>query len=315
MDAADGAGAIGIVNRSLGPDQDDRDPADRTYLSSLRFPAPGALGGMDGVFRSPARLPHGKLLVSCDLDATNLMAGPFDFDLCHVDPDSGVVVSVGGTPGRADVEAVAVYARAQHGVFESRPDEANGATRIAQNENDAVVHYLDFPLLATLLFSNTRQGRPIDARVHGFDVLQPEAPPSNTTNFAALGSAVRSDDFGQFYESLRTVGHVELAGDGSATVRLPAGVPLMLRPTDSEGAPLTFVDGSPFVGEMLQREARQFYPGERANQLFPRRFFIGMCGGCRGSITNRELEVAVNVDVLTSASRTDSIGDVQDLGQ
>jgi len=313
IDAVDGAGSIGIANRSIGPDQDDRDPLDRTFLSSLSFPVPGAFGAMAGAFRSPARLPHGKLFVSCDINATDLSAGPFDFDLCYLDPDSGVVVPVGGTTGRADIDAVAIYARAQHGVFQSRPDEANASTQIKPNESDAIVHFLDFPLLATLFFSNTREGRPIDARIHGFDLLQPEAPPSSETTFAALGSAVRSDDLGQFYESLRSVGHVELAADGSAKVRLPAGVPLMLRPTDADGKPISFGDDAPFVGEMLQREAVQFYPGERAKQALPRRFFNGLCGGCHGSITNRELDISVNVDVLTSASRTVSSDDLQDL--
>jgi hypothetical protein len=48
----------------------------------------------------------------------------------------------------------------------------------------------------------------------------------------------------------------------------------------------------------------QFYPGERANQSFPRQLFNGMCGGCHGSITGYELDVAVDIDALTSASRT-----------
>jgi hypothetical protein len=32
--------------------------------------------------------------------------------------------------------------------------------------------------------------------------------------------------------------------------------------------------------------------------------FNGMCGGCHGSITGYELDVAVDVDVLTQASQT-----------
>ena len=36
LDAADGAGAIVIVNRSIGPDQDDRDPGDRFYIADRK---------------------------------------------------------------------------------------------------------------------------------------------------------------------------------------------------------------------------------------------------------------------------------------
>jgi mono/diheme cytochrome c family protein len=36
----------------------------------------------------------------------------------------------------------------------------------------------------------------------------------------------------------------------------------------------------------------------------PRRLFNGVCAGCHGSISGRELDSAVDVDVLTSASQT-----------
>ena len=69
LDARDGGGAIAIVNRSIGPDQDDRDAADRAYIHSLTMPVPGAFGGSTGVFRSPAPLPGGYLIAACDLGA------------------------------------------------------------------------------------------------------------------------------------------------------------------------------------------------------------------------------------------------------
>ena len=45
LGASDGGGTIAIVNRSIGPDQDDRNAADRAYIHSLTTPAPGAFGG------------------------------------------------------------------------------------------------------------------------------------------------------------------------------------------------------------------------------------------------------------------------------
>ena len=53
---------------------------------------------------------------------------------------------------------------------------------------------------------------------------------------------------------------------------------------------------------MLQREATQFYPGEHIRQSMPRGSFNGLCGGCHGSISGRELDIAVDIDVLTRAS-------------
>jgi hypothetical protein len=89
-------------------------------------------------------------------------------------------------------------------------------------------------------------------------------------------------------------------------IQVPGGAPLVLAATGADGEILRFGEGAPFTGEMILREQMQFYPGERPNQSLQRRFFAGLCGGCHGSITNRELEVAVDLDVLTSASRTES---------
>ena len=66
---------------------------------------------------------------------------------------------------------------------------------------------------------------------------------------------------------------------------------------------VTFAEGAPFTGEMVQREHMQFYPGERANQSMPRLFFNPLCGGCHGSVSGRELDTAADIDVLTEASR------------
>jgi hypothetical protein len=47
----------------------------------------------------------------------------------------------------------------------------------------------------------------------------------------------------------------------------------------------------------------QFYPGEVVKQGFRRRLFNGMCGGCHGSVSGREFELAANPDILTGASQ------------
>ena len=53
----------------------------------------------------------------------------------------------------------------------------------------------------------------------------------------------------------------------------------------------------------MQREEMQFYPGERSRQSFPRKLFNGLCGGCHGSISGLEMELAVKPDILTQASQ------------
>ena len=81
-------------------------------------------------------------------------------------------------------------------------------------------------------------------------------------------------------------------------------MPLTLALTGDDGDVLRLPEGAPFSGPMRQREATQFYPGERVKQALPRRLFNGVCAGCHGSISGRELDIGITVDVLTAASRT-----------
>jgi hypothetical protein len=120
------------------------------------------------------------------------------------------------------------------------------------------------------------------------------------------------DAFGRYYEDLRSLGSASLSSAGAARVRVPGGIPLTLLLKGRDGEALSFRDGAPFSGQMRQREAIQLYPGERLRQSIPRGLFDGLCGGCHGSISGRELDIVVDVDVLTSASR-DTSGAVVDL--
>jgi hypothetical protein len=313
LGARDGGGMIAFVNRSIGPDQDDRDPRDRAYIHSLSKPFPGAFNGQSGVFRSPAPLPTGRLIASCDLTASDLSSGSPHYGLCELDPTGAEPPRALYSEGqRVAIEAVAVYARVPH-EFQSRGEEINGSTQIDPSATDATVHYLDLPLLGTLLFSNTRVGRPIDSRVAGLELFEPRPPPSSARSFDELGAAVINDRYGRYYESLRSLGHAPMQGDGSLRIRIPGGMPVTLALTDKNGKLMSFQGRAPFTGLMRQREATQFYPGERAKQAMGRALFNGVCAGCHGSISGRELDVGISVDVLTSASRTMASDELHDL--
>ena len=315
LDAADGAGTIVVANRSIGPDQVDRDPADRAYLHSMTQPVPGAFGAIagvpsgprgSGVFRSPAALPTGRLIVSCDLGATDVRAGPFAFELCELDPRDRSVRPLGGEGGLANVEAVAVYARAQHGVFESRLAEANGASLIDPGLAPAAsMHVLDYPLLDTLLFANIRTGRPIDNAVGGVRIFEARPPPATAPSFAELGANVVTDGYGSVYVDYVERGWVPTEADGSLRLLMGGGMPFLMQSTDDSGTPLMFEsEGSPLMGERIQREQAQLYPGEDVRASFQRDLFNGFCANCHGSITARELDIGVEPDILTRASQT-----------
>jgi hypothetical protein len=124
---------------------------------------------------------------------------------------------------------------------------------------------------------------------------------------------VIEDEYGRFFQSLRSLGRASLQRDGSTRVRVPGGTPLIIALTGEDGDVLPFTGDAPFAGPMRQREAVQFYPGERAKQGMPRDLFDGICGGCHGSVSGRELDVGVDVDVLTAASATFASDELIDL--
>jgi hypothetical protein len=312
--AARGAGTLAIINRSLGIDQRSprsvdylQNPAAMTwpnesfYQHSIHLPDPAATGGLTatrGAYLSPAPLPNGRVLVSYAPDATELGRLAGSFGLSAVDPLSGARREL-----LRDADdllwPVAVYAHAERPIFRSRIDEPNGATVVSTSEERrpfSEVTYLDLPLLSSLLFQNTRSGRPLPDEFGAVEFWQQLPPEAGVRDFASGGAFVTSDEFGSVYARRRSLGSVlPAARDGSARVRLPGGVALNL-------ALEVQLDGDAAPTLHHQREAMQFYPGEVARQSFRRELFNGVCGSCHGSVSGLENDVATNPDILTRAS-------------
>jgi hypothetical protein len=106
---------------------------------------------------------------------------------------------------------------------------------------------------------------------------------------------VYDDAYGQVYVRRSPLGTVGTFNDGSAKLLLRGGVPVVI-------ATRLALAGDAEPVPHFQREEMQFYPGEAARQSFRRDQFNGLCGGCHGSVSGVELDVAANPDILTSAS-------------
>lgn len=304
--ARHGTGGLLLVNRSVGVDQlsdnpDDyvQDPAAMTwpnpdfYQKSARLLDPAATGrleGTNGAYRNPSPLPDGRLVASYAA-TSDLSSFDGGFELVVIDPRTGARTPL--LAGGGDLLwPVAVYARQPRDVFHSRLDEANGATRVERDRLEAEVLFLDVPLMMSLVFQNTRTGREFGAALP-MEVVEVLPPEPGVTSLS--GAHLVQDAFGGLIVRQRTRGTVPLFGDGSARVLLPGGVPLTYRTSIRLAE-----DAAPQPHEV--REQFQFYPGEVARQSFPRSLFNGMCGGCHGSLSGREMDVAVDPDVLTQAS-------------
>jgi hypothetical protein len=323
--AAHGAGTLGIFNRSVGPGQASSDPADYTvdpgaigwpvdnfYLHSLHIvdaAASGHVGGpSSGAYRSPAPLPNGQLLVSYAANATDLGSFTGNFDVYLMDSLTGQKTQLTSDAGNDELSAVAVYQRVDRGVFASRPDEANAHTRVYREGEDprypanvSDITILDARVLGGLLFQNTRSGlaNPTTQRkmpaITSLEVYEDLPPAPGETD---LSAHTATDAFGSLYARRRLLGSIPILNDGSAHVVLPGGVPIVLRGNFELGGAATAL--------RFQRESMQFYPGEYAHQSFPARFFDGFCGGCHGSVSGSEVDLSLQPDILTQASRVEA---------
>ncbi len=268
--ARGGAGTLAVFNRSIGPFQLDR--VDPGYLASVQFPDQAATGRgtTDGAYRSPVPLLDGSIMASYAAGTFDLnTVGSLDWDLVAVNPRTGARTTILAAP-RAQLEAVLALKYPPRRLYLNRRQLVFGGSQDADSAH-AVVHFPDAPMLATLLDANLRRGRPIAA-------------------YRGATSLVFLDADGA------AIGMAPLASDGSARVRVPAGVPVVIRLASGAGTLFTMT------------EEHQFGPGENISIGVPEQLFDFVCAGCHGSVSGREIDIAVRPDSLTGASVSASAG-------
>jgi hypothetical protein len=303
--ALHGAGALGVFNRSIGIDFTSKNPKDYVVDPSVINPgSPSApesafflhslkIVGNDGSYTTPSALPGDKMLVSFGAGAPDTFGG--DYDVYVLDPSSGAKTKLLGAAGTAEVDAVAVYARVDKGVFVGTADEPNGNTTIRAGQTVADITVLDMTVLGSLVFQNTPTGRPLEPDLKTFDVYEDLPPEPGVTSFPACGGNTACDAYGKVYVRRRKRGTVPVQGDGSVHFRITGGMPMVLHLADtSESVKL----GLP----RWQREAMTFVPGEFTHQGFPAIFFDNLCGTCHNAISGRPTDAAFRPDFLTQAS-------------
>ena len=238
------------------------------------------------------------MLVSFGSGAPSSFGG--DYDVYVLDPNDGTKTMLLGSPGTSEAEAVAVYPRVPKGIFTSALDEPNGHTTVSSSLGKAAdVSVLDMTVLASLLFQNTPTKRLIEPDLKSFDIYE-DLPP-DVTSFPACGGNTACDAYGKVYVRRRVLGSVPILPDGSAHVRVPGGMPMVLDlGTDEESTSLKV--------PRWQREAMTFVPGEQVHQAFPGVFFNNLCAGCHGALSGRATDAALNPDFLTQASAVAAVG-------
>jgi len=105
------------------------------------------------------------------------------------------------------------------------------------------------------------------------------------------------------YQNRNEIGRAQLASDGSVKVRLPSLTPVIVELQDGSGNKV-----------FTMTEEDQLGPGERISRGVPQKFFNSVCGGCHGSVSGKELDIAIDPDALTGASVSLSRDATQSIG-
>jgi hypothetical protein len=282
-------GTIGIFNRSIGPFEADR--TDIQFLHSLTIVDPaatGRAGATQGAYRSPFPLPDGRILASYDGAITDLSQQTPRYDLVVLDPKDGTRQPLPGFSGggKSHVEAALVYRREAGPLFRNLTQLVFGGHVDPTDPAHGFAHYPDVPMLGTLLGANLRTGRFVDMLrpAQQLVVYEDQAPTDAATGMAGqTGSQM-------VYQSRKMLGAANLATDGSAQIRVPSLTPLILE----------LQAGGQKVFTMAEED--QLGPGEHISRGVPQQFFDSVCGGCHGSVSGKELDIAINADALTGAS-------------
>jgi len=276
------AGALATFNRSVGPFEADR--TESSFLKSLVILDPAATGraGTAGAYRSPSSLPDGRVLASYAANVTNPAADTPQYDLVAFDPRTASRTTLVAGSGRSVVEATLGYKRAENELFKNLPQLVFGGHSGAPA---GIMHFPDVPMVATLLGANLRRGRDVqamDAAV-ALKVYQDLPPPGPNPGGLSGSQAV--------YVNRQPLGTAAFEADHSLKVYVPVQTPLILELVDGSGNPV-----------FTMTEEHQVAAGEYVTPGVPRALFNGVCGGCHGSVSGEELDIAVTPDALTGAS-------------
>jgi hypothetical protein len=299
-DLKGGAGALAIFNRSVGPFEIDR--TQPGFLQSVVIiGSPTATGyasatndrnvaaAVDG-YRAPFAMPDGQIMVSYASSVQTLA-----WDLVVVNPTTNVQTSLNiPSQNGAVCDAVLAYKWPARTTYENRRQLVFGGS-VNGPTNQAVLYMPDAPMVFTLLTGNLRRGRPVDEFRKATQLVV------YTEGICPEGTGTCSRTTDGIYQSRSVLGKTPLQSDGSVKVNLPAQTGLVFELQDSGGNSVS-----------LMREEHQLGPGENiamgvaqtvtATDGSQVSMFNAVCGGCHGSVSGSELDIAVSADALTGAS-------------
>jgi hypothetical protein len=230
-----------------------------------------------------------------------------NFDVVVVNPVTRQRTPLVGLNDSAadEIWPVAVFGRVSRGVFRSSPADPITHSRIYPDKADRFqLTVVDFPMIASLLFQNTRSSRRVQTDMTSFEAWASLPPKmAGVTSLDDASPYIGSDQYGKYFAMRIKVGTVPLLEDGSVRVAAPAGLPVVV----AIKAPLQADGGKGRLHH--HREELQFYPGEFVTLSLRRQMFGNFCGGCHGPPSGKEFDVSVKPDIISVASKCQATKD------
>jgi len=284
-----GGGALAIFNRSAGTFEAGRIAVDPGFLESLTVvtpPGDANLGRLNATtaYRGTFGLHDGQILTSyATLAGTLDNANNIAWKLQSVDVNTQTGAATQRTlinRGGAQMDAVEVVKRPAGRLFLNKRQLVFGGQTVPSHTT-AYVHFPDAPLIFTVLTGNLRRGRPVEdfRQATALEFYGEDRNTGTTANNMGI------------FQQRPLLGRVPLMADGSTRVELPSGRGVLMKLVNSAGGVVVSMG-----------EEHQFGPGEEISLGIQAPLFDAVCGGCHGSVSSSELDVATKPDVLTGAS-------------
>jgi hypothetical protein len=275
-------GALATFNRSIGPFEQGRSATTPGFLDSVHKLGGDGHSAAGDAYRSPFYLPDGTIMAAYVSSAASATSLPWDIVSVNPQTLARTPLFTNGN-GKARVDAVLAYKYPARTLYDNRRQLVFGGSVDSTDTAHAVLHMPDAPMVFTVLTGNLRRGRPVDAFRKATQLAV------YTEGMAPPGTSTPNDN--GIYQMRTKLGTVPLASDGSVRVKLPAQQGLVFELEDGSGNPV-----------VTMGEEHQLGPGEQISMGVSETLFNAVCGGCHGSVSGQELDIAVTPDALTGAS-------------
>ncbi|MEK7468679.1 MAG: hypothetical protein AAB074_14810 [Planctomycetota bacterium] len=326
-----------LVDHQFGPHIEDRNPLDdldhpwrngppksaMTRFASAWIPLDetASCRGLSpgGAWHDLFPMPDGSILASFapgPVDLDDPSAAP-DFDIVRLVPDPAFQSADGFAGGKFRRETLAGGPSAELWPRPVAPHLKEPLSKTIKIDEDlfgpaprdrglarypagaaSVLQVFDLPLLDAFFTQST----PVGVRHIASDVCPScgdATPDIDQVHLARIvGLQARPDPAAQPRRFL--IAEVPLAEDGSIQAAIPAGIAFDIESVNARGM-------------ALRSPNRWLYtlPGERHTLSIPRPLFAQTCGGCHGGLTGAPADILRRPDIITSASRTQAIWDVE----